>query len=193
MPADHLTEAVERVAALVPARAPGDRPFVVAVDGRSGSGKTTFAGALAARLGAALVHLDDVYPGWDGLEAGVHAVATGVLAPLRAGRPGAYPTWDWVRDEVGPTVRVVPSPVLVVEGVGAAAGPAAGLVDLLVWLEAPDALRRARAVGRDGEVFAREWDRWAAQEAALGVRDDRRARADVLLDTSGWQDAEATA
>ncbi|MBJ7451459.1 MAG: uridine kinase, partial [Blastococcus sp.] len=39
---------------------------LVCVDGPAGSGKTTFAGRLAAALGddAELVHMDDLYAGW---------------------------------------------------------------------------------------------------------------------------------
>ncbi|MEO8095730.1 MAG: hypothetical protein ABI632_12485, partial [Pseudolysinimonas sp.] len=46
--------------------ASGPRP-VVLIDGRSGAGKTTLARELAPLVGAQLVSLDDVYPGWDGL------------------------------------------------------------------------------------------------------------------------------
>src|SRR6202042_2836673 len=43
------------------------RTRLIAVDGRSGSGKTWFAGRLARPLDAPVIHLDDLYPGWDGL------------------------------------------------------------------------------------------------------------------------------
>jgi hypothetical protein len=71
-------------------------PVVLAVDGRSSSGKTT----LAARLqevvaGSVVVHTDDIAWwhsrfGWVGLLIG------GILAPARAGRPVCYrpPRWD---------------------------------------------------------------------------------------------------
>jgi para-aminobenzoate synthetase len=43
-------------------------PVIIAVDGRSGAGKTTLAVELAARLRAhhkvSLFHLEDIYPGW---------------------------------------------------------------------------------------------------------------------------------
>ena len=57
------------------------------------------------------------------------------------------------------------------------------LLDLLVWLEAPEGLRRERALSRDGQTFAPHWERWAAQEAEVlcGVAE----RADLVLDTSG--------
>ena len=52
--------------AITPCRVP-----VVAIDGYSGSGKSTLAAALASLLpGWQVLHLDDWYPGWDGLAVG---------------------------------------------------------------------------------------------------------------------------
>ena len=66
---------------LLPRIISGPRPYIIAVDGRSGSGKTTLAQRLAATLrqhpvqGGPLtvleLSLENMYPGWDGLEAGV--------------------------------------------------------------------------------------------------------------------------
>ncbi len=160
--------------------------MVVAVDGRSGTGKTTYAARLAERLGAPVLHLDDVYPGWDGLEAGVSVVARSVLAPLATGGLAAYERWDWMRSRPGRRVVVPPTSVLVVEGVGAGARPAGDHAAVMVWLEADDGLRRRRALTRDGAVFARQWDRWAAQEERIFDRDRVRDRADLLVDTTAW-------
>ncbi len=187
MQPDHVTEAVSRVAALAAGAASRcGTTVVVAVDGRSGAGKTTYAEALGARLGAPVLHLDDVYPGWDGLEAAVSHVAEDVLAPLAAGEPAAYRRWDWSRSRPAGLRPVPATPRLVLEGAGAGALPAGAYAAVLVWLEAPDAVRKARALGRDGEVFARAWDRWAAQEERLLARDPVRDRADVVLDTTDW-------
>ena len=43
---------------------------VVVIDGPSGSGKSTFATRLAEATGAGLLRLEDMYPGWDGLDEG---------------------------------------------------------------------------------------------------------------------------
>ena len=43
------------------------RPTLVAIDGRSGVGKSTFAGALARVLGAAVIDGDDFFAGGVGL------------------------------------------------------------------------------------------------------------------------------
>ena len=64
------SETADRVVALALARPPtlGDGRLVC-VDGPAGSGKTTLAAGIAARTGAPVLHMDDLYPGWSGLRA----------------------------------------------------------------------------------------------------------------------------
>ena len=42
-----------------------------------------------------LVHMDDVFGGWSGLEEGMDLVASDVIAPLRLGQPGHYRPFGW--------------------------------------------------------------------------------------------------
>lgn len=175
---------------------------VVLIDGRSGSGKTTFALRLMQRLRAAgrqaqLLSLDNLYPGWDGLAAGSRAVAEALAA-------GGYRRYDW---ELGAFAEWVPldaESALVIEGCGAvtrdnldaaaawaeragvraerAGGGivrAGGGIVRSVWIDAPAELRRRRALARDGEMFAPHWDRWAAQEDALFAVTQPETLADV--------------
>lgn len=159
--------------AAVPTPAAG--PLVVAIDGRSGAGKTDLAGAVAGRLGAAVVHLDDLYPGWGGLAAAVDLLG-GVLDRLRTGAPTTHPVWDWAAGRYAGEAVLPTSGVVVVEGVGAGC---ARPVDLLVELVAEAGLRRDRALARDGATFAPHWQEWAAQEAELFSR--RPLRPDVVF------------
>ncbi|WP_338085232.1 ATP-binding protein, partial [Curtobacterium pusillum] len=158
--------------------APSARRLVVLIDGRSGTGKTTLGNALAARLGAQIVHLDDVYPGWDGLRAAAEAVVTDVL-----GTPSGYRRWDWTTSEPDGWTAVDPRLPIVVEGCGALSRASAPLASFRVWLEADDATRWERSIRRDGEVFAREWERWAAQEATFIATEQPVSLADVVVRT----------
>jgi len=186
-----LPEHVDAVIALALAAGPrcGDT-VVVAVDGPSGSGKTTLAlgvrDALAERTGGevGLVHMDEIYPGWDGLAAAPGLLAEQVLAPLSQGEAAAHRLWSWVRDTwVG--IRVVPPvPLLVVEGCGSSVGAARPYVAVAVFVEADRDLRRARGLARDGAAYEPHWDRWAAQEAELFAGDRTRRCADLVVDTS---------
>ena len=159
------------------------RTVVVAVDGRSGSGKTVLGTAVAQRLACPVVHLDEIYPGWDGLQAGVALATSQVLEPVARGTQAAYPRWDWMRSRPGRTIPVTAGTHLVLEGCGALVPPAAAFATVRVWVEAPTAVRKERALSRDGETYAPHWDRWAAQEDAVYARARPWESADLVLRT----------
>ncbi len=172
---------VSQALAGAPARAGGTR--VVAVDGRSGAGKSSLAAGLRTGLGAAVVSLEDLYGGWDGLEHGIDLLVREVLEPLAAGRAARVPRYDWIAGQWTGPVLLDPPELLIVEGTGAGARRAAQYESLLVWLEAPLSVRKKRALDRDGETFAPHWDRWAAQEDAMLARERTAERAGVVLET----------
>ncbi len=126
--------------------------------------------------------MEDLYGGWDGLERGIDLLVSDVLAPLRAGLVPLVPRYDWVADGWGAPWRLAPPPVLIVEGVGAGARRAAAYASALVWVEAPSAVRKQRALDRDGDTFAPHWDAWAAQEDAMLARERTPDRADLIID-----------
>lgn len=174
------------LAALIARRAPAcGATKVIAVDGPSGAGKTEFANALAADLGAPVLHLEDVYPGWSGLAATPGLIVKGVLEQLAVGEVGTIPRWDWEHERPGTLIGIAPVPLLIVEGVGSGARVCRPYLSLLIWLGAPTALRKARALSRDGEVYAPFWDMWADQERRLFEAEGTRVAAEVLVDTGG--------
>ena len=148
-----------------PARAQRAVP-VVTIDGYSGSGKSTLAAALARLVaGWQVLHLDDWYPGWDGLAAGAD-IARRIAADLRAGRASSYEAWDWEHGTTGATIRVPLAPTII-EGCGAIEAEA----DLAVWIADPgEEERRTRALARDGQTYAPHWQRWADQDLGRPVK-----------------------
>lgn len=148
-----------------PARATRAVP-VVTIDGYSGSGKSTLAAALAQLVnGWQVLHLDDWYPGWDGLEAGAD-IARRIAADLRGGRASSYEAWDWENGATGATIRVPLAPTII-EGCGAIEAEA----DLVIWIADPgEEERRHRALVRDGQTYAPHWQRWADQDLGRPVK-----------------------
>jgi len=158
---------------------------VVAIDGPSGAGKTDFAAALAERLpGAHVLHMDDLFAGWDGLEHAVADVHDQVLAPLARGERGTYRRWDWGNNRYGQRQSLPATSLLLVEGVGSGAGSGSQLESALIWLEADPDVRLRRCIERDGESYLPHWRRWAAHEEALFALDGTRSRADLIINTS---------
>ncbi|MGN6241036.1 MAG: uridine kinase family protein [Cellulosimicrobium cellulans] len=177
-----------------PSPRPGDGPAggsappsgtrLVVIDGPAGSGKTTLAAQLGGALPAQVLHMDDLYEGWRGLEPAWSRLEEWVLAPLAAGRPGRYRRFDWALDRFAEWHDVAPAPYLVVEGCGAGRREADDVAALRVWVEAPDDVRLRRGLDRDGEDQRGHWLAWMADERAHYARNASRERADVVLD--GW-------
>jgi uridine kinase len=156
-------------------------PLVVALDGRSGTGKSTLAARLAARVGAAVVPGDDFYAGgndaaWARLAPAARAdrcidwrrLRIEALEPLRAGQPAVWHPFDFATG-TGLATRTevrTPAPVIVLDGVYSARPELRDMVDLAVLVAlTDDGLRRRRLVAREGETYMATWHaRWDAAE-----------------------------
>jgi adenylylsulfate kinase-like enzyme len=169
-----------------PARLGGVR--VVAVDGGTGAGKTTFADRLAEALrktGAIVqeIHTDDLLDGWDDLVTFWPRLEHDVLAKLRTGQPGSYRRYDWHAGRFAEPAVPVPVPdVLMLEGVTSARRVIRAELTLAVFVVAPRDLRLARSLARDGEELRPHLLRWLAAEEAHFAADRTVEAVDVLVD-----------
>jgi cytidylate kinase len=155
---------------------------ITIIDGRSGSGKTELAERVAAQTGARVVHMDDLYAGWHGLAAGSRLLERSVLAPIAAGEAAVWRRWDWSLGDWGPEDRAEPGRPLIIEGCGSLTIVSRAHADRAVWLEAPEAVRRARALQRDGDDSW--WMLWREQENAHIAANDPAALADERRTTA---------
>jgi uridine kinase len=155
------------------------RAPVLLIDGRSGSGKTELARAIVAGVPSAqLLRLDDVYPGWDGLEAGSRHAHDLVLA---AESP-RWQRWDWITGARAEWHELDPDRPLVIEGCGALSRANRSLASYGIWVSLDPELRKRRALARDGESYAPHWDEWAAQEDEFLTRENPASHADAIVD-----------
>ena len=175
-------ELTVRVRALLPA----GRHALILVDGRSGSGKSTFADRLARLLDAAVVHSDDIAwhhdpIHWDDL------LVDSVIMPWRSGKAVHFRPPGWVVQGRAGAVEVPPRPVLIVEGVGAGRSGLAARAELVVWVQSDSDQARRRGLQRDVELgrTAKEaeavWDEWMKAEEPFLAADRPWSRASLVV------------
>jgi len=166
------------------------RTRLISVDGPAGSGKSTLAGRFAARaeareLHTLIIHMDDLYDGWDGAVRGFGLLRDHVLKRLADGREGRYRRYDW---NVGAYAELHVVPVtldlLIVEGVTSADRDADPWQSLRVWIETSNEVRLDRGIARDGEALRDRWLDWMRWERDHFAAEHTRARANVVVDGS---------
>ncbi len=168
---------------------------IILIDGRAASGKSSLAADLKNALfkeleqAPRLIHMDDLYPGWEGLQLGSYYLNQQILQPLSNGKTAHWQLWDWQKaergraDEPGNGWREFAGGTpLIVEGCGALSRVSGELAHLRVWIEAPKELRHARWIERDGEKFNDYWNIWAAQEDEFYEQQKSKQLADLVIE-----------
>jgi hypothetical protein len=135
-----------------------ERPSVIAIDGRSSSGKSTLASRVAAIVPAtAIVHTDDI--AWWHSRFGWVDLARLVLAPVRAGEALSFRPPAWIeRGREGAIVVLRGIQLLLLEGVGASRDELEQLLDARLWVQTDQTEIDRRNAARDAA------DGWLAEE-----------------------------
>ena len=162
---------------------------IVLIDGRSNSGKSTFAKSLQESLfkhGESLprvIHMDDLYPGWEGLSLGADYLNRFILEPLTKNKTASWQKWDWLENQRGDWMEFSGGTPLIIEGCGALSERASNVAFLRIWLEAQESVRQARWLEREGDLD--KFDMWAAQELDFYAREKSASLADFVIATDG--------
>ncbi len=158
---------------------------IILIDGRAGSGKSTLAAMLQNQLFndgdslPRLIHMDDLYDGWDGLQAGVDYLQRLILNPIVARRKASFQEFDWSTGERGRWREFEGGTPLIVEGCGSISRLAAEAASLKIWVEADSETRYQRWLEREGND--EHFGRWAAQEIEFYARERSTELADLTV------------
>ncbi|MEX5265609.1 hypothetical protein RF640_16445 [Kocuria sp. CPCC 205231] len=169
--------------------APG-RPWIVAVDGRGGAGKSTLAQRLLPHLApSAVVHTDDV--AWhEPLFGWGHLLGHDILEPLHQGRAVSFQPPAWPTHGRHGTIEIPAGlRAVVVEGTGADQHRFAELIDRRIWVQADHRLAEERGIARDvthgangdAEQSRRFWHEWMAHELPFFAAERPWERADLII------------
>jgi len=158
------------------------RPILIAIDGPAGSGKTSLANQLASNLkSATTIHMDDLYPGWEGLSLGADYLNRFILEPLTKKLTASWQQWDWSKNQRGAWMEFSGGTPLIIEGCGSLSDRASSEAFLRIWLEAKEPVRQSRWLEREGNLD--KFEMWAAQELDFYAREKSASLADLVIAT----------
>lgn len=160
------------------------RTKVITIDGPAGSGKTTLAAKLSSALSdCPVVHMDDLYSGWNqDLHVELaHRITTEILTPISKEKPAIYKKYDWADEKFKLNEKVDVSDYLILEGVGAGHPEINNRAVLNIWIEANAKTLLDRLVRRDGEHLREQLVKWQTHEARYFEQLSVKDRADVVL------------
>ena len=155
------------------------RPVVIAIDGGSGSGKSTFSESLAKELDAAWLPMDDFFSAhipdhhWDLFSVEErfekcfdwNRIREDALLPLRAGRSAKWHAFDFVsglREDgtygmEAESKILVPAEAILIDGNFSASPFLADLIDIAILIDVPLEVRHARIAAREDPDFLKRW------------------------------------
>jgi uridine kinase len=166
---------------------------IVLIDGRAASGKSQFAKDLAEayfqvdRQAARTIHMDDLYPGWNGLAEGSVYLLTNILLPLANSRSANWQVWNWRKNHRGAEEpgngrrEFSGGTLLIVEGCGSISRLSFEHSDFQVWIDADDRERKERFSLRDQGKFDEFFGIWSAQEDEYYEKEKSKQLAQLIV------------
>jgi uridine kinase len=165
----------------------GNQTPIVLIDGRAGSGKSTFAESLQQQLfrdgesAPRVIHMDNIFEGWDGLALGSDYMVRFILQPLARRETASWQDWSWVKNQRSSWREFSGGTPLIVEGCGSLTERSKEHADIFIWLEASEETRRERWIQRERHL--EKFDFWAAQELDFYAREKSQSLADLVIKT----------
>jgi uridine kinase len=165
----------------------GNQTPIILIDGRAGSGKSTFAEALQQQLfrdgesAPRVIHMDNIFEGWDGLALGSDYMVRFILQPLARRETASWQDWSWVKNQRSSWREFSGGTPLIVEGCGSLTERSKEHADISIWLEASEETRRERWIQRERHL--EKFDFWAAQELDFYAREKSQSLADLVIKT----------
>lgn len=162
---------------------------VIAIDGRAGAGKTTFANELALALSlrrkVSVIHLDEIYAGWElALTENLTESLSRIMTTISAGELVTFPIYNWTRHQFDSTREISPSDLIIIEGVGSCQRVVRDKALATIWLDIDQETGLERVLGRDGSSIVDQMNIWQEREERHFLSDATRENSDFILSTT---------
>lgn len=164
------------------------KTHIIAIDGPAGAGKTTLAmqisQALSSRFSLEVVHMDDLYNGWDGaLGENLTGQLSEIIEAQRKLQNYALPHFDWIANKYSDPRDLKPPQILILEGVGSAREIVRNSATTTIWIEVDRNIGIKRVIARDGEDIESHMKQWLVDQEIYFTSDKTRESAQFILST----------
>lgn len=161
---------------------------IIAIDGPAGAGKTTLAreiaGALSNHYSTTMVHMDDLYDGWENaLTSNLTSTLTKISSCHKSRKPISFATFNWRTKNFNSATVIESTDLLILEGVGSGQRATRESLSVLIWIEIDSKAGLDRVLLRDGYEYEKEMNKWlTTQEQHFHIEETKNA-ADFILTT----------
>lgn len=157
-----------------------------AIDGPAGAGKTTYAATLEAELATIgtvkVIHMDDLYSGWENALSDELAALLVLIAKAHLAKEEfVIKKFNWHTMEFGAEESVAPTDFLIIEGVGAAQEVMREAGAKTYWLDIEAKIGLQRVLKRDGAQIEAQMRQWQIDQEKHFTLDQTRNNCEFKL------------
>jgi uridine kinase len=161
---------------------------IIAIDGPAGAGKTTLAreivGLLSRSYSATIVHMDDLYDGWENaLTSTLTSTLTEISSSHKGKKPISFSTFNWKTESFNPPTVTQSTELLILEGVGSGQRAIRESLSALIWIDIEVKAGLDRVLLRDGYEFEKEMKKWLTTQEQHFLIEATKNAADFILTT----------
>ena len=158
---------------------------LIAIDGRAGAGKTTLAASFFEELSAdktvAVIHMDDLYDGWENaLSERLTQTLESIVKLHQSKVAFEIDIFNWQSMSFDSKRVIHPVDILILEGVGAGQKVVRDAGATLYWLDIDAEVGIQRVLNRDGNQIASQMKQWQIAQEIHFLRDKTRENAEHI-------------
>jgi uridine kinase len=161
---------------------------IIAIDGPAGAGKTTLANnlalALASDYSVHVVHMDNLYDGWDrALSPQLTQSLQFISKSHKSGKKISYSSYNWSTEEFDEAEEFPQVNLIIFEGVGSGQSSIRSEISALIWIDVAEDEGLARVLERDGTAIKNQMEKWLTQQDEHFRAEGTQNAADFVLTT----------